>query len=447
MVDDDGPQDGPTEEQTPKVVSLEKEKEKRTGKRPKCNDVLVYEHMRDSADLRNVIMQDDFTMRLIKRAPLPGEPHERPFPLRLWGKGDDIRLLHLIQKRRFPDCHIKQVERALVRLAEDNADSLLMEALAELPSWDGVPRIHAFFIDICGAKPQNEWHLMYLCEVARKTWLALIARAMEPGCKQDYVPILGGAQGIEKSKLLKSMALRPEWFSDTMPTRLDRDAADHVRGKQIIEWSELALMRGGGRHEDVKRFASIEVDAHRSAYGHHEVHYRRQCVFFGTTNEDAYLTDLTGNRRFFPIDCGDINLHAFIGDKLQYYAEALHHYSENQLEWWKMPDGFWNEADRQTRDKLITVSELEQTLTEKIDEEITAIIRSGHNRNRHAMGSDCYAITAKDARQMVFEYLPEAQVNETTEKRVAAILRKLGFIKKQTTYGARQVFWWRKLQP
>ena len=48
----------------------------------------------------------------------------------------------------------------------------------------------------------------------------------------------------------------------------------------------------------VKQFISARSDEYRPAYGIHKEIYPRQCVFFGTTNEQYFLKDETGNRRF-----------------------------------------------------------------------------------------------------------------------------------------------------
>ena len=54
----------------------------------------------------------------------------------------------------------------------------------------------------------------------------------------------------------------------------------------------------------IKQFLSQQADRFRAAYGRHVKEMPRRCVFFGTTNDDEFLTDRTGNRRFWPIKVG-----------------------------------------------------------------------------------------------------------------------------------------------
>lgn len=52
----------------------------------------------------------------------------------------------------------------------------------------------------------------------------------------------------------------------------------------------------------VKQFLSKEDDIYRAAYGRRTKKHLRQCIIVGTTNEDEYLKDYSGNRRFWPVD-------------------------------------------------------------------------------------------------------------------------------------------------
>ena len=94
-----------------------------------------------------------------------------------------------------------------------------------------------------------------------------------------------------------------------------------LEGVWLFELSELA----GMRHTDVtkiKAFASRAVDRGRPAYGRFSEARPRRCIFIGTTNDDQYLKDETGNRRFWPVRTGDIDLDGLTTARDQLWAEA-----------------------------------------------------------------------------------------------------------------------------
>ena len=67
-----------------------------------------------------------------------------------------------------------------------------------------------------------------------------------------------------------------------------------------------------------------------------EIMQLRQCVFVGTTNDPDYLVDITGNRRFWPIKCGEIDLDKARDLRAQLYAEALSRWRQGE-QWWPQP--------------------------------------------------------------------------------------------------------------
>jgi predicted P-loop ATPase len=158
-----------------------------------------------------------------------------------------------------------------------------------------------------------------------------VARIMKPGCKADCVPILEGAQGKGKSSAIEIL-FRP-WFSDDIAELGSKDAAMQIRSAWCIEIAELASM-GRADIEKVKAFITRRVDRFRPSYGRHVIEVPRQSVLFGTTNNDEYLKDETGGRRFLPIRCsGNIDLAAIERDKDQLWAEALALFNAG-TPWW-----------------------------------------------------------------------------------------------------------------
>lgn len=159
--------------------------------------------------------------------------------------------------------------------------------------WDGVKRIDTILIDYLGAEDSD-----YVRAVSRKFMVAAVRRVFEPGCKFDYVPVLQGPQGSYKSTFIKNLGR--EWYSDSFTTVQGTSAYEQVQGVWLLEMGELAGLKKAEVNA-IKHFISKQEDQFRPAYGRKTEIFKRQCIFIGTTNEDEFLSDSTGNRRFWPV--------------------------------------------------------------------------------------------------------------------------------------------------
>lgn len=192
----------------------------------------------------------------------------------------------------------------------------------ELPEWDGLPRLEELLIDYLGAEDSP-----YTRAVTRKTLVAAIDRVYRPGSKFDYMLILSGPQGKGKSTLFARLG--GKWFNDslTMADMRDKTGAEKLQGYWILEVGELAGIRKA-EIEAVKSFLSRQHDVYRPSYGRRTVEHPRQCVIVGSTNNDTFLRDSTGNRRFWPVKVTGVepnkapwNIDGWIVDMI--WAEAL----------------------------------------------------------------------------------------------------------------------------
>lgn len=190
--------------------------------------------------------------------------------------------------------------------------------------WDGKERINTLLIDYFGAE-DNE----YTRAAIRKMLCAAVARVFEPGVKYDLVLILAGEQGTYKSTFVKKLGM--DWFSDTFTTMQGKEAFEQIQGAWIIEMAELSGLKKA-EVETIKHFVAKRDDSFRPAYGRVVETYKRQCVFFGTTNSKDFLRDPTGNRRFMPIDVRQEYITKSVADDLtddeinQIWAEAYQLY-------------------------------------------------------------------------------------------------------------------------
>lgn len=232
---------------------------------------------------------------------------------------DIVRIKFFCAERfriEFPDNIINQ---ALLDIADVNRFHPVRDYLKSL-EWDGVPRIETWLSDFAGATAPED----YLKAVSRKVLVALVKRVFEPGCKFDHVLILEGLQGMGKSTLLKNL-VGGQWFTDQALVIGDKDAVLTMQSKWLIELGELSSLNRS-EVEHMKAFITQTTDRIRAPYGKRVEEFPRQCIFVGSTNQDEYLKDETGNRRFWPVKVGEIDFEGVEKARDQLFAEAYAFY-------------------------------------------------------------------------------------------------------------------------
>lgn len=137
-------------------------------------------------------------------------------------------------------------------------------------------------------------------DVLQKMLIAAVRRMRHPGTKVDNILILKGKQGIRKSTFLSEL-FGYQYIRSQLADLATKDASIGLRGMWAIELAELdKIIRT--ESSTVKEFLSRPYDNYRPPYGKSDEQFPRQCVFFATTNDDRFLTDATGNRRFWVIE-------------------------------------------------------------------------------------------------------------------------------------------------
>jgi predicted P-loop ATPase len=215
-----------------------------------------------------------------------------------------------------------QAGAAVVRVARRHSYDPIVEYLQEL-AWDGVPRLDSFLEDYFAADVEGAERAQYVRTVSRKWLIALVARALRPGCKVDSAIIFEGEQGVGKSTGLEAL-VGSAYFLDTSIDIGGKDALQAIAGAWLVELGELASLQRAN-DERTKQFITSRVDKFRPPYAPGMEDSPRRCVLAGTTNkEEDYLRDQTGNRRYWPVRVvGIVDVEGIARDRDQIFAEAV----------------------------------------------------------------------------------------------------------------------------
>jgi len=268
-----------------------------------------------------------------------------PFAPDYAGAGDDLKFPRSASDADFTRCEMwgqrDEIVSATIR-ARDWADGLVVAA-RESPRdlfkdwldglrWDGVPRCDMWLQNFANV-PDGP----YARAVGARMLIAVVARTFKPGCKVDSILTLQGKQGGGKSSLLRAL-VGSEWFSDADIDITHKDGAINIQGPAILELSELSAL-SRQQVEKIKAFVTRQTDKFRPPYGRVTEDFPRRCVFVATTNDDSYLRDVTGNRRFWPVTVGDeLDVAGVVEARDQLFAEAVTRFKAGELWYLDTPE-------------------------------------------------------------------------------------------------------------
>ena len=220
---------------------------------------------------------------------------------------------------------------ALMIYFKDHRVNPLLNILETL-EWDGKPRVEQFLHDVMKTDDTA-----YTRECSRLIFAGGIHRAYDPGCKFDDMIVLIGDQSAGKSTIVRWLNMDDSFFRE-IKTISGKEGIEAIRGVWIGEVAELMAMTRVKEAEAVKAYITSQEDSYRPPYGKHVQTIPRRCMFIGTTNNPQFLTDKTGNRRFYPVKVQSSAYRLYDHETeikeyiRQAWAEAVHLFKEDKLQ-------------------------------------------------------------------------------------------------------------------
>lgn len=273
--------------------------------------------------------------------------------------------------------------------------------------WDGVERCEEYLLRGMGADdcPLNR-------DMSKKWLIQAVARAYSPGCKVDTVLIFQGEQGDLKSTAHRIMT-GEKWFSDSpIPIGHEFRAFMQLGAAWIHEMAELSVFKSR-ETEKVKSFVTSSTDTFVPSYGKFVVTVPRQCIFVGSTNEEEFLVDQTGNRRYWVVRVGNVDIEWITANREQLWAEAIVRYKRGEQ---------WHFTDEMAEVHKEAVAEFEQTDSWEI------LVIDWLNQFKPAVVSVGQVLA--DALE-----LGAVQHTRANQTRVGVILQKSGYRKRRISRG------------
>lgn len=338
---------------------------------------------------------------------------------------DYSRLRIRLEKQGFKPIGREMIRDVVLLVADENPFDSAIEWLSGL-QWDGVPRIDGFLVDYFGAEASE-----YITSVSRYLWTAMAGRVMAPGIKADMVPILVGRQGAGKSSGVAAISPAPDFFAEVSFHEREDDLARKMRGRLVAEIGELR-----GLHtrelEHIKAFITRTHENWIPKYREFAVTFPRRLVFIGTTNQEEFLADETGNRRWLPVKVDGADVEAIERDRLQLWAEARGSFEATGIA--------FREAERLAKDvheDHMIKDSWADVVSNWLDE--TDILSGEINREKKILSAMEVLIDALN--------FDKKQIGRREELRIAKVLKALGYERGVSRVNGVLVKGWRPKMP
>lgn len=336
---------------------------------------------------------------------------------------DITQLRERLENIGFESAGREMTRDAVMLVAEEKAfDSAIQWARTLV--WDGVPRIERFLETYMGTARSA-----YARAVSTYLWTALAGRLMEPGCKADMVPVFVGEQGTRKSSAVALLAPEPDAYVEVNLEHRDDNLARSLRGKLVGELGELRGLMSRDA-EAIKAWITRTHEEWVPKYVEFATKFARRLVFIGTTNNEEFLADPTGERRWLPIHTGEVDTDGIAAVRDQLWAEGI--------AVWEQCGVQWHEAQRLAAGEhgqfKVSDSWTEPVARWLAEEDINGVARKAQPNLQ---------FTARDVLIGALRFA-DSSIKKADEMRAARVISELGYTRAVTWEDGRAKKVWRR---
>ena len=359
---------------------------------------------------------------------------------------EDLDAARLVEyaSRAYDECiGVDPARAALDMVADENKRDPLQDYLNGLV-WDGQKRLRELLprgfgaavapapARAAGANPYDGWTEVEVDgeltrEMGRRWMIQAVWRALQPGCKADVALVVFGGQGVKKSTGFEVLTGK-DWFSDqALPIgQKDSDVSMLLRKAWIHELAELTDVRRVEVNK-LKAFVTRATEHYRPAYGRLMVEEPRRCVFVGTTNDKQFLKDPTGERRWWPVEGGRVDLDWIRAHRDQLWAEAVFVARKGMEEGADAPRlRYWfSDLDPADKPLIAALAERHGDFTE--EDPWSAVIAAWLAKKP---GLSVNGVTTGDVLKDALD-MPASKMERHHESRAGACLKRLGWEKQR----------------
>ena len=202
----------------------------------------------------------------------------------------------------FEKCNTTKIADMLLVIATNNRVNPILD-LIKSAKWDGKDRIEEIY-NIFGIEEDDK-----LSREIIKKWLMQAVCGLfnddEHPFSLDLILVFKGKQGIGKTRFFEHLAMFPKYFGEGVCIDpRNKDSIIQATSNWLCELGEIGSTMKKDM-DSVKAMLTKANDEYRLPYGRASLKFPRMTSFVGTVNDDKFLIDQTGNRRFATVPIAD----------------------------------------------------------------------------------------------------------------------------------------------
>ena len=323
----------------------------------------------------------------------------------------------------FEKCSAAKIADILLVIAADNRVNPILDMITSA-KWDGKDRIEEIY-NIFGIGKEDK-----LSREIIKKWLMQAVCGLFNDSKNpfslDLILVFKGKQGIGKTRFFEHLTMISQYFGEGVCIDpRNKDSIIQATSNWICELGEIGSTLKKDM-DSVKAMLTKANDEYRLPYGRSTLKFPRMTSFVGTVNDDKFLIDQTGNRRFATVPIADdvhidYNTQIRPFNSLQLWAQVYRIIQEEIAKGATMASCF--RLDPEMKEKLDNRNQ-EYTKPMKAEDEVIDIL-SKLNMDRQKTSANYKII---DEYMTVTEFMSyHSELNKYTAEQVGKVLTKLGY--------------------